>query len=115
MPWVSVTPSTSRSTTTFACAAGSPSMRALTSMSRRSPQAPSKTAASSTGRKRRLVAAMAIPSVFGYDGESKSKADARSHRGRLDIDLAGIDDLVLVAGRALDRFAPGLLDLAQLE
>src|SRR6266849_2680320 len=39
----------------------------------------------------------------------------RSHRGRLDIDLAGIDDLVLVGGRALDRFPFGFLDLAQLE
>src|SRR6266850_3734381 len=39
----------------------------------------------------------------------------RSHRGRLDIDLAGIDDLVLVGGRAFDGFPLGLVDLAQLE
>src|SRR3989454_2903678 len=81
-------------------------MRALTSRSRRSLQAPSKTAASSTERKRRLVAFMAIPSVLVM---------ACSHRGCLDIHLAGIDDLVLVAGRALDRFALGLVDPAQLE
>src|SRR2546425_8918366 len=81
-------------------------MRALTSRSRRSPQAPSKTAESSTERKRRLVAFMAIPSVLVI---------AFSHRGRLDIDLAGIDDLVLIAGRALDRLALGLVDPAQLD
>src|SRR6266480_4836796 len=81
-------------------------MRALTSRSRRSPQAPSKTAASGTERKRRLVAFMAIPSVLVM---------ACSHRGCLDIHLAGIDDLVLVAGRALDRLAPGLVDPAQLD
>src|SRR5437879_12386411 len=80
-------------------------MRALTSRSRRSPQALSKTAASGTERKRRLVAFMAIPSVLVM---------ACSHRGCLDIHLAGIDDLVLVAGRALDRLAPGLVDPAQL-
>src|SRR6185369_12111492 len=34
---------------------------------------------------------------------------------RLDVDLARIDDLVLVGGRALDRSALRLLDLAQLE
>src|SRR5712692_825706 len=112
-PWASVTPSSSRSTATLACAAGWPSMRALTSMSRRSPQAPSKTAASSTERKRRGVVAMAIPSVMASG--LRDKADAGLHRGRLDIDLAGIDDFVLVGGRALDRFALGLLDLAQLE
>src|SRR6266550_8935008 len=83
-------------------------MRALTSRSRRSLQAPSKTAASSTERKRRLVAFMAIPSVLVL-------VMACSHRGCLDIHLAGIDDLVLVAGRALDRFAPGLVDPAQLD
>src|SRR5947208_5881271 len=81
-------------------------MRALTSSSRRSPQAPSKTAASCTERKRRLVAFMAIPSVLVM---------ACSHRGCLDIHLAGIDDLVLVAGRALDRLAPVLVDPAQLD
>src|SRR2546426_4551771 len=81
-------------------------MRALTSRSRRSLQAPSKTAASSTERKRRLVAFMAIPSVLVM---------ACSHRGCLDIHLAGIDDLVLVAGRALDRFALAFVDLAQLD
>src|ERR1700740_51981 len=81
-------------------------MRALTSRSTRSPQAPSKTAASSTGRKCRLVAFMAIPSVLVI---------ACSHRGGLDVHLAGIDDLVLVAARALDRFALALVDLAQLE
>src|SRR3989442_9527389 len=81
-------------------------MRALTSRSTRSLQAPSMTTASSTERKRRLVAFMAIPSVLVI---------ACSHRGCLDIHLAGIDDLVLVAGRALDRLALGLVDLAQLE
>src|SRR5437879_11729862 len=81
-------------------------MRALTSRSRRSLQAPSNTAASSTERKRRLVAFMAIPSVLVM---------ACSHRGCLDIHLAGIDDLVLVAGRALHRLAPGLVDPAQLD
>src|SRR5438094_10437220 len=81
-------------------------MRALTSRSRRSPQALSKTAASGTERKRRLVAFMAIPSVLVM---------ACSHRGCLDIHLAGIDDLVLVAGRALDRLAPGLVDPAPLD
>src|SRR5882672_4572340 len=81
-------------------------MRALTSRSTRSLQAPSKTAASSTERKRRLVAFMAIPSVLVM---------ACSHRGCLDIHLAGIDDLVLVAGRALDRLALGLVDPAQLD
>src|SRR5712692_3805365 len=39
----------------------------------------------------------------------------RSHRGRLDIDLAGIDDLVLVGGGTFDRLALGLLDLRQFE
>src|SRR5204863_5913144 len=55
--------------------------------------------------------------TLGY-GVVRSKgrgACVRSHRGRLDIDLAGIDDLVFVAGRAFDRFALGLLDLRQLE
>src|SRR5439155_19642214 len=85
-------------------------MRALTSRSRRSPQAPSKTAASSTERKRRLVAFMAIPSVLVL-----VLVMACSHLRCLDIHLAGIDDLVLVAGRALDRFALGLVDPAQLD
>jgi len=49
---------------------------------------------------------MAIPSVLVM---------ACSHRGCLDIHLAGIDDLVLVAGRALDRLALGLVDPAQLD
>src|SRR5713101_1556258 len=39
----------------------------------------------------------------------------RSHSGRVDIDLAGIDDLVFVGGRAFDRLPLGLLDLRQLE
>src|SRR6266849_4480741 len=81
-------------------------MRAMTSRSRRSPQALSKTAASSTKRKRRLVAFMAIPSVLVMPC---------SHRGCLDIHLAGIDDLVLIAGRSLDRLALGLVDPAQLD
>src|SRR5437763_13795139 len=81
-------------------------MRALTSRSRRSPQAPSKTAASGTERKRRLVAFMAIPSVLVM---------ACSHRLCVDIHLAGIDDLILVAGRALDRLAPGLVEPPQLD
>src|SRR5260370_7457434 len=81
-------------------------MRALTSRSTRSLQALSKTAASSTERKRRLVAVMAIPSVLVM---------ACSHRGCLDIHLAGINDLVLIAGRALDRLALGLVDPAQLD
>src|SRR2546427_10063396 len=81
-------------------------MRALTSRSRRSPRALSKTAARGTERKRRLVAFMAIPSVLVM---------ACSHRGGLDLHLGGIDDLVLVAGRALDRLAPGLVDPAQLD
>src|SRR5688572_14009645 len=41
--------------------------------------------------------------------------EPRSHRGRLDIDLARVDDLVLVAGGALDRPSLRLLDPAQLE
>src|SRR5712691_1234934 len=81
-------------------------MRALTSRSRRSLQAPSKTAASSTETRRRLVAFMTIPSVLVM---------ACSHRGCLDIHLARIDDLVLIAGRALDRLALGLVDPAQLD
>src|SRR2546425_2262021 len=81
-------------------------MRALTSRSTRSLQAPRKNAASSTKRKRGLIAFMAIPSVLVI---------ACSHRGCLDIHLAGIDDLVLVAGRALDRFALAFVDLAQLD
>src|SRR3979411_398661 len=81
-------------------------MRALTSRSTRSLQAPSKTAASIAERKRRLLAFMAIPAVVVM---------ACSHRGCLDIHLAGIDDLVLVGARALDRFALGLVDPAQLE
>src|SRR5207245_9090739 len=81
-------------------------MRALTSRSRRSLQAPSKTAASSTERKRRLVAFMAIPSVLVM---------ACSHRGCLDIHLAGIDDLVLVAGRALARISTDFVDPVTLD
>src|SRR5713101_3265853 len=45
----------------------------------------------------------------GHDG------CVRSHRGRLDIDLAGIDDLVFVGGRTFGRLPLGLLDLRQLE
>src|SRR6266853_1208449 len=53
---------------------------------------------------------------LGYGAGSKGDGGcARSHRGRLDIDFAGIDDLVLVGGRAFDRLPLGLLDLRQLE
>src|SRR6266849_3211071 len=53
---------------------------------------------------------------LGYGVGSKGdRGCARSHRGRLDIDFAGIDDLVLVGGRAFDRLPLGLLDLRQLE
>src|SRR2546427_130237 len=45
----------------------------------------------------------------GHDG------CVRSHRGRLDIDLAGIDDLVLVGGGTFDRLPLGLLDLRQFK
>src|SRR5439155_929893 len=54
--------------------------------------------------------------TLGYGIGSKGHGGCvRSHRGRLDIDLAGIDDLVFVGGRAFDRLALGLLDLRQLE
>src|SRR5258708_5491136 len=57
---------------------------------------------------------MKSPSV-GASGLWGAADNVRSHRGRLDIDLAGVDDLVLVGGRAFDGFPLGLLDLAQLE
>src|SRR5260221_10120419 len=57
---------------------------------------------------------MKSPSV-GASGLWGAADNVRSHRGRLDIDLAGVDDLVLVGGRALDGFPLGLLDLAKLE
>src|SRR5260221_668028 len=57
---------------------------------------------------------MKSPSV-GASGLRGAADNVRSHRGRLDIDLAGVDDLVLVGGRAFDGFPLGLLDLAQLE
>src|SRR5258706_8438322 len=57
---------------------------------------------------------MKSPSV-GASGLWGAADNVRSHRGRLDIDLAWVDDLVLVAGRAFDGFPLGLLDLAQLE
>src|SRR5213593_3690609 len=37
------------------------------------------------------------------------------HRGRLDVHFTGIDDLVFVGARALDRLALGFLDLLELE
>src|SRR5216684_7576189 len=53
---------------------------------------------------------------LGYGAGSKGHGGCvRSHRGRLDIDLAGIDDLVFVGGGTFDRLPLGLLDLRQLE
>src|SRR5438552_7853056 len=66
------------------------------------------------GKKTHVGCGHGDTSVMALD--LKSAADnVRSHRRRLDIDLAGIDDLVFVGGRAFDRFALGLLDLRQLE